>query len=92
MFAVAHHVADSRRDPFGLFFLRAVDCQLHRRAVGIGGLERFRLASDVELDQMIGDSENISRTAIIALEFDDLAAGIVFFEIEDVPQVLPRQP
>ena len=80
------------RDALGLVAFAAVGRQSNRCAAGIRSQQALRLALFVVFDEMIGDGQNVFRAAIIVFELDDLAAGVVFFEFENVIEIRPRHP
>lgn len=56
-------------------------------ATGLGGEEGFVFAFGVVLDECVGGVQNWFCRAEVLSEHDDLGAGVVFFEVEDVGDV-----
>ena len=88
-FALPDQAVDLARDPLGLIGLAGVDGQLDRCAPRVLGHERFGLAVAVEPDQVIGDAQDVLRAAVVPLELDDPATGVIVLELEDIRQVGP---
>ena len=86
-FALPDQAVDLARDPLGLIGLAGVDGQLDRWPAGSRS-EGFGLAVAVEPDQVIGDAQDVLRAAVVPLELDDPATGVMP-EIENIRQVGP---
>ena len=85
--AAADERCDLRRDETRLRVLVLDLDRAHRIALAEVGEEPLRLALGVLLDQRVGRAEDRVRRAVVLLEGDDLRAGEVLLELEDVADV-----